>query len=932
MVGDAQLMAKVSSDESFYENVIVSKQVGAKRDINSNLEIEENETYRTMQGKLDSPTALPEHENVQDGENIYEMIPGDCAQQKFNQTPMIRSFSFGTAASRSSDGHILEASEKIERSNSCVSNLRVSSPLASQSSPDISSTHYAEIIHTNKVSDFVPSRPTRDSENPILRQDFSGNLSFLPNLRNLRKQLTEISQERCLDREQRSARTTPSHTPECPRRLNETVPDKCLSGSVSPGLSPEPSPRGKNPPGPIYVNMEFPFVENGENESRRSSGSSRSSVSCNEGLSLSSTEDAAFRETDLSSYENVRDVLECSKLKEKSSPVDIVYSDLHFHDSRLSFPRGSKLALESATPTNGLDNKLKVEETSRCLPVQPSPRLPPRGENVTHDPRQKSRSLEKLSGGVLGFYSARFVRGIVVQRSNAKALQTSIHDLVSKTKVEDCSSVNVEVTSDMMRISTNCPPWEVIASFDIENIGCIDLYEHETSTLGVIVCVPETDAHCYVIQCPDAQLIYSAVKNAFNSSNPKAFNVPISTPVGPGSWLGEKDVTTFSGISYLGSLKMKKTYLLINEGISSLLEKAHPKEFKTVFLEVQSENIRIIDGRDSKILHEHAIPWILKLGIYEEDPRLFGFIVSEARQGEKTRMLCHVFRCGRVTTSVAATEAIRLGCQATYSERRDSARANKRISFLSSSSNGSQECSGSPPSSDSSDVVFTEEVENKRDTNPENSKVKGKDPTKRHSLSLTRFVSIPRTIRSTSLPHAFHASSASKKDKESHTQGDTEKPHPTFERTTSVSSAGASDVADSSWEIVEEKEYNFDVTYLCSTVINPPLRPKHLRECVKQYQKQHAKAFKKFGVNPAKEVSLFVSIDGVKMTNKNAQKGEQEMFFPFSSVNHVMAHPENPEYFAFALVVTGDSKHKCHLFQQTKVPPGELIETFQSFM
>ena len=521
MVGAPHLMAKVSSDESFYENVIVSEQVGAKRDINSNLEIEENETYCMMQGKLDSPVALPEHENAQDGENIYEMIPGDCAQQKFDYTPMIRSFSFGTAASRSSDGHILEASEKIERSNTCVSNLRVSSPLASQSNPDISSTHYAEIIHTNKVSDFVPSRPTRDSENPILRQDFSGNLSFLPNLRNLRKQLTEISQERCLDREQRSARTTPSRTPECPRRLNETVPDKCLSDSVSPGLSPEPSPRAKNPLGPIYVNMEFPFVENSENESRRSSGSSRSSVSFNEGLSLSSTEDAVFRETDVSSYENVRDVLECSKLKEKSSPVDIVYSDLHFHDSRLSFPRGSKLALETTTPINGLDNKLKVEETSRCLPVQPSPRLPPRGENVTHDPRQKSRSLEKLSGGVLGFYSARFVRGIVVQRSNAKALQTSIHDLVSKTKVEDCSSVNVEVTSDMMRISTNCPPWEVIASFDIENIGCIDLYEHETSTLGVIVCVPETDAHCYVIQCPDAQLIYSAVKNAFNSSNPK---------------------------------------------------------------------------------------------------------------------------------------------------------------------------------------------------------------------------------------------------------------------------------------------------------------------------------------------------------------------------------------------------------------------------
>ena len=124
---------------------------------------------------------------------------------------------------------------------------------------------------------------------------------------------------------------------------------------------------------------------------------------------------------------------------------------------------------------------------------------------------------------------------------------------------------------------------------------------------------------------------------------------------------------------------MKKTYLLINEGITLLLDKAHPKEFQNIFLEIHLEEIRLIDTRDSKILHQHAIPWILKLGVYEEDPRLFGYIVSEARQGEKTRMLCHVFRCGRVTTSVAATEAIRVGCQATYSERRDSARANKRV-------------------------------------------------------------------------------------------------------------------------------------------------------------------------------------------------------------------------------------------------------------
>lgn len=183
--------------------------------------------------------------------------------------------------------------------------------------------------------------------------------------------------------------------------------------------------------------------------------------------------------------------------------------------------------------------------------------------------------------------------------------------------------------------------------------------------------------------------------------------------------------------------------------------------------------------------------------------------------------------------------------------------------------------------------------------------------------------------RSTSMPHIIR--SHSKKDKELNAEHDADKTHPNLPRTASVSSAGPNDVIDSSWEIVEEKDYNFDVTYLCSTVVNPPLRPKHLRECVKQYQKQQAKALKKFGVDPSKEVELSLSLDGVKMTNSCAAKGEQEMFFPFSSVSHVMSHPESPEYFAFALVVTGDSKHKCHLFKQTKVPPSELIESFEAF-
>lgn len=181
------------------------------------------------------------------------------------------------------------------------------------------------------------------------------------------------------------------------------------------------------------------------------------------------------------------------------------------------------------------------------------------------------------------------------------------------------------------------------------------------------------------------------------------------------------------------------------------------------------------------------------------------------------------------------------------------------------------------------------------------------------------------------MPHLLRGTS--RKDKDRQMEYIADKPHPSNARTVSVSSTDMDDVIDISWEIVEEeKDFSCDVTYLCSTVINPPLRPKHLRECVKQYQKQQAKSLKKFGmVTSSNEVVLNLSLEGVKMTNAT-EKGGQGMFFSFDSVSHVMAHPENTEYFAFSTIVTGDSKHKCHLFEQTKIPPTELIERFQAFM
>ena len=510
MVGSEE--AQMSVKESFYEEIITKGQLSAKTDLNCNIELEDSDVYTSMCRKqVDSEVQT---DPVSDGENIYDSIPGDCVSENCEQCHIDRSLSCGAGyISKDSIRRKKEVQQDSQSEQQSNSPARLA-PLESNSSPDLgSSTQYAEIIHLNKVSDFVPSRPTRESENPILRQDFSSSLSSFPNLRDLRKRLTEMSQERCLE-QQRSARTTPFATPECPRKPGEKIVGQRLSKSLSPRNSPKQSPREKHPPGPIYVNMEFPLVENGDNNSRRTSASSSSSISFNERQSLSSTDDSVFKDTEVSPYENIRDTLDSGSLREESAPVDIVYSDLHFHETR---PK-PKLGKTCSTPTGSCPGKIEVEERSRSLPGQQVPLR----KNISRQPRPKSLSLGKLNKGALGFYiGARFVKSTTVHRANSNTLQSTIHDIVSKTTLEDCVSVNVEVTMDLMRVSTNCSPWDVITSFGIENIGWIDLYKQDTTVLGIIVCVPDVEAECHVIQCQDAQLIFSAVKNAFNSSTSK---------------------------------------------------------------------------------------------------------------------------------------------------------------------------------------------------------------------------------------------------------------------------------------------------------------------------------------------------------------------------------------------------------------------------
>ena len=117
----------------------------------------------------------------------------------------------------------------------------------------------------------------------------------------------------------------------------------------------------------------------------------------------------------------------------------------------------------------------------------------------------------------------------------------------------------------------------------------------------------------------------------------------------------------------IGTLKVKKSYLVINDSIRALLEKINPKEYRVVDLQIKESCVIVTNSESREHFEQHSIPWILSLGLYSEDGRYFGYIVSSTKNG-KTKMLCHVYKCKKVMVSASILEGIRSACQSALTQ------------------------------------------------------------------------------------------------------------------------------------------------------------------------------------------------------------------------------------------------------------------------
>lgn len=499
--------------ETTYEDMTIK----SAQTVGKNTKTQKNNT------KLHSIDAVYcEYEEIQTideaEEDIYEVIPADFAPSSWSEKTS-RSSSISSRSSSRSERSCSVATVGIqtdEDSPSC-------SPETTESvtQDDDETAHYAEIHHVNdfEITEIAASRPTRESDNPLLRQDFAqlaDSKLLEPELQTIRNSFAGISKQ---------VVSHGNHAKELPAHLllkrSLSVGDN-RNGFVrkyvdvmyentqpSPHDSPVMKHQNTSSATPVYENITFPLIE-----SDRESHCSISSSST-EGKSVFSEEES-LEYSNL--YENVGDYANDQepRARTRSRPIDIVYSDLEFHGERKIQTHSS--SLESEELTTDISNSRKTKSLS-AVQAKPSPPSPRGGSGLAR-PKSLNLRLSKSSNEALGLCRARFVKKVTVQRSNDKTLQATLCEVLSKSSnVEDEPFVNVEVNSDLVRISTDFPPWEVIASCDIETVGHVNLYEEDDNVLGIIVSPLGEESTCYIVRSQQASHILSTIKTAFRAPN-----------------------------------------------------------------------------------------------------------------------------------------------------------------------------------------------------------------------------------------------------------------------------------------------------------------------------------------------------------------------------------------------------------------------------
>lgn len=354
-------------------------------------------------------------------------------------------------------------------------------------------TIYSEVLHLSPASqiDLPSGRRTRESDNPILRQEVVPSNSASP-----------------------STSVPPSRTGSLKRA--KTV-DSTKSASGDSGIQED-----------VYQNFARRQMTRASSchqfqvYANASTAKNQDSVYAN----MDDHQKDSLNESQDSVYANMDDDPADSRPRASSRPIaiqssqrkspyqpELIYSDLDFdEDASISTDYLSSSPGNASSTSSGLSSFTNQITTS----VSPPP-LPSRPASVYARRRQtsfSSVSMSSYSSGV-SILKAHFIGTSSVHRAANENIDHAIKETVHKTNMLEIKSVCVDIQKDMIKFSNLSSPYECVLEFSVDSMHLMDHYSKDKRFMGFVVSQTGKEAVCHVFQSDQTAEILETVKDVY---------------------------------------------------------------------------------------------------------------------------------------------------------------------------------------------------------------------------------------------------------------------------------------------------------------------------------------------------------------------------------------------------------------------------------
>jgi len=501
----------VEKDDAIYEEIQTSRQVSShhsnyqskmKREFSLDEEEEEeaftrNSIYEDMNGLAEE---LADHFNVQNihSRQVSEPFRGVYSSVQYHKR---------NTSSSSSEGSTMERQRLLSHS---AEEIGRSHPLQNYNFETI----YTEIVTSTNSNEITTGRITRESNNPILRQNKMASCANgagdkrTPPLHDFHVDGVYSCIEHDRNKKYKSASLE--------RNSSELYENSRLFSSSQTSITEEKGGGFEE----MYQNSNEMSQHRNKNDQLSShpfepkNRASKDLARSNESVA-SLYENIMDPEEDI--YENVSDhEWEYTRERSSSKPINIMpRRNVSFDEDKQIAPFSTSSMSSSVTssPRGSICSSISSEQTQSISPPPPLPLLSKKRQDGT----SSWSDMSKFQG--LNYIAANYLGKQSVSKLTHDCIDSAVSNIAQRTNLLEMKPVVTEVSHNLLRIGCNSSPWELIESFSVEEIVHFEVITKNVSFIGIIAGRPGEDALCYVLQSENSMEIADAIREVFQTNS-----------------------------------------------------------------------------------------------------------------------------------------------------------------------------------------------------------------------------------------------------------------------------------------------------------------------------------------------------------------------------------------------------------------------------